>query len=69
MTSMRLLQKCKCCTPLISLSVFSFKNEILPYHKNGKYILVIPPSHSVALMFDGQEWLKNTLKILRTLEL
>ena len=43
----------------------TFKNEIHPYHKNGKYILVIPPSHSVALMFDGQEWLKNTLKILK----
>ena len=43
----------------------SFKDPILPYHKNGKYILVIPPSHSVALMFDGQSWLKNTLKVLK----
>ena len=43
----------------------TFKNKILPYHKNGKYILVIPPSHSVALMFDGQGWLENTLKILK----
>ena len=43
----------------------TFKNEIRPYHKNGKYILVIPPSHSVALMFNGQEWLANTLKILK----
>ena len=42
----------------------TFKNKILPYHKNGKYILIIPPSHSVALMFDGQGWLENTLKIL-----
>ena len=43
----------------------TFKNKILPYHKNGKYILIIPPSHSVALMFDGQGWLENTLKILK----
>jgi hypothetical protein len=43
----------------------TFKNKILPYHKNGKHILIIPPSHSVALMFDAQSWLENTLKILK----
>jgi hypothetical protein len=43
----------------------SFKEPILPYHKNGKYILVIPPSYSVVLMFDVQKWLENTLKVLK----
>ena len=42
----------------------SFKETIKPYHKNGKYILVVPPSHSVALMFNGQSWLENTVSIL-----
>ena len=43
----------------------TFKNEIKPYHKNGKYVLVVPPSHAMAKMFDGKDWLDNTLKILK----
>ena len=31
----------------------TFKDTIKPFHKNGKYVLVVPPSHAMANMFDG----------------
>lgn len=40
-------------------------DPIKPYHKNGKYILVVPPSHSMALHFGAQEWLSDTMKVLK----
>lgn len=40
-------------------------DAIRPYHKNGKYVLVVPPSHSMALHFGGTDWLDKTLKILK----
>jgi len=42
-----------------------FPHKILPYHKNGADILVIPPSYSVSVMFNAQDWLKETLTILK----
>ena len=43
----------------------SYKEPIKPFHKNGKYILIVPPSHSIAEMFNGKNWLNDTLKILK----
>jgi|TARA_R100000081_G_C4818803_1_gene177655 hypothetical protein len=40
-------------------------DAIRPYHKNGKYVLVVPPSHSMALHFDAPNWLDDTLQILK----
>ena len=40
-------------------------DPILPYHKNGKYVLVVPPSHSMALHFNAQTWLADTLEVLK----
>jgi len=40
-------------------------DPIRPYHKNGKYVLVVPPSHSMALHFDAPNWLEDTMKILK----
>lgn len=44
----------------------SYKGDpIKPYHKNGKYVLVVPPSHSMALHFNAPDWLDRTISILR----
>ena len=43
----------------------TFKDTIKPFHKNGKYVLVVPPSHAMAEMFGGKDWLDNTLKVLK----
>ena len=40
-------------------------DPIKPYHKNGKYILVVPPSHSIALHFNATNWLDETMMILK----
>ena len=42
-----------------------YKDEIKPFHKNGSYVLVVPPSHAMAEMFNGKDWLDNTMKILK----
>ena len=42
-----------------------YKDEIKPFHKNGSYVLVVPPSHAMAEMFDGKHWLDNTIEILK----
>ena len=39
----------------------SFPFEIKPYHKNGKKILVCPPTNSIATFFKCENWLENTL--------
>ena len=43
----------------------TFKDTIKPFHKNGKYVLVVPPSNAMAEMFNGKKWLNSTLKILK----
>jgi len=43
----------------------TFKDTIKSFHKNGKYVLVVPPSNAMAEMFNGKKWLDNTLKILK----
>jgi len=40
-------------------------DQIKPYHKNGKYILVVPPSHSMALHFNAPNWLETTMATLK----
>ena len=40
-------------------------DQIKPYHRNGKYILVVPPSHSMALHFNAPNWLEETLATLK----
>lgn len=42
----------------------TFKGNLLPYHKNGKKILVCPPTESIGVFFNCQDWLKKTLEIL-----
>ena len=43
----------------------SFPFEIKPYHKNGKKILVCPPTNSIATFFKCENWLKDTLADLK----
>ena len=43
----------------------SFPFEIKPYHKNGKKILVCPPTNSIATFFKCENWLENTLAQLK----
>ena len=45
--------------------VKTFKETVKPFHKNGKYVLLVPPSHAMAEMFGGKDWLDNTLKVLK----
>ena len=42
-----------------------FKDPVKSFHKNGTYVLVVPPSHAMAEMFDGKDWLDNTIKVLK----
>jgi len=41
-------------------------DPIKPYHRNGRYVLVVPPSHSMALHFDATGWLDETLAVLKS---
>lgn len=43
----------------------TFPHEILPYHKNGKKILVCPPTNAICDFFNCRDWLDNTLKVLK----
>lgn len=43
----------------------SYTGDLKPYHKNGKKILVCPPSESISVFFNCTSWLDTTLKILR----
>jgi len=42
---------------------FPFKIE--PWKKDGSKIVVCPPTHSMAVMFDQEDWLSKTLETLR----
>lgn len=42
-----------------------FKDEIKPYHKNGQYVLVVPPSHAMAEHFNAHDWLQKTIDVLK----
>jgi len=43
---------------------FPFKIE--PWRKGGRKIVVCPPTHSMAVMFEQENWLSKTLETLRT---
>tara|TARA_R110000822_G_scaffold28159_2_gene83821 strand:+ start:1280 stop:2095 length:816 start_codon:yes stop_codon:yes gene_type:complete len=43
----------------------TFPYEIKPYHKNGKKILVCPPTNSISTFFKSENWLENTLAELK----
>jgi hypothetical protein len=42
-----------------------FKQNIKPWTKTGKKILVLPPTNAVANFFGQEDWLANTLKTLK----
>ena len=43
----------------------SFPYEIQPYHKNGKKILVCPPTNAIQQFFNIPNWLDDTMKTLK----
>ena len=43
----------------------NFKQDIQPWKKNGSKILVLPPTNAIANFFGAEDWLNNTLKILK----
>ena len=43
----------------------TFPHDIRPYHKNGKKILVCPPTNSIKTFFKCEDWLENTLTELK----
>jgi len=43
----------------------TFPYDIKPYHKNGKKILVCPPTNSISTFFKCENWLDNTLAELK----
>ena len=43
----------------------NFKQEIKQWNKNGKKILVLPPTNAIANFFNVKDWLYSTLKILK----
>tara|TARA_B100001057_G_scaffold500652_1_gene616918 strand:- start:3846 stop:4676 length:831 start_codon:yes stop_codon:yes gene_type:complete len=44
----------------------NFKKNLLPWNKNGKKILVLPPTNAIANFFGAENWLDDTLKILKS---
>lgn len=42
-----------------------WKRDLKPWNKNGKKILVLPPTNAIANFFAVTDWLENTLKTLR----
>tara|TARA_E500000318_G_scaffold8479_2_gene7749 strand:+ start:8852 stop:9667 length:816 start_codon:yes stop_codon:yes gene_type:complete len=42
-----------------------FKREIQPWRKDGKKILVLPPTNAIANFFGAEDWLNNTLTTLK----
>lgn len=43
----------------------TFPFDIKPFHKNGKKILVCPPTKSISTFFDCEQWLENTMADLK----
>ena len=43
----------------------SFPFDIKPFHKNGKKILVCPPTNSISTFFKCEDWLQNTMADLK----
>lgn len=43
----------------------TFPYEISPYHKNGKKVLVCPPTNAICDFFGCRDWLDKTLKELK----
>lgn len=41
-----------------------FRKEVKPWHK-GKKILVLPPTNAISNFFNVENWLEDTLKILK----
>ena len=42
-----------------------FKRNLKPWSKNGKKILILPPTNTIANFFGVEDWLEKTLKILK----
>ena len=42
-----------------------FKREIKQWQKDGKKILVLPPTNAIANFFHEEAWLENTLKTIK----
>ena len=42
-----------------------FKQDIKPWNKEGKKILVLPPTNAIANFFNVEDWLQTTLKTLK----
>ena len=42
-----------------------FARNIMPWQKNGKKILVLPPTNAIANFFNEELWLSKTLEILK----
>ena len=42
-----------------------FKEEIKPWQKSGRKILVLPPTNAISDFFGVENWLDQTLKILK----
>ena len=42
-----------------------FKEEIKPWQKSGRKILVLPPTNAISNFFGVENWLDQTLKILK----
>lgn len=42
-----------------------FKQDIKPWNKSGSKILVLPPTNAIANFFNANDWLDNTLKVLK----
>lgn len=43
----------------------TFPYDLKPYHKNGKKILVCPPTNSIKTFFECESWLDSTLEQLK----
>lgn len=42
-----------------------FKRELKPWNKNGKKILVLPPTNAIANHFNVEDWLDKTINTLK----